>query len=129
MHAIALQSYNGKHNDANGEGNRDGTNDNFSWNCGVEGQTSDRGVMALRQRQQRNCLLALMLSQGTPMIVMGDECMKSHNGNNNWYGHDANWTQLSWDRSSEAEGLQRFTSELIKLRRAHPALGRENFLQ
>jgi len=124
-----LVSYNGKHNDANGEGNRDGTNDNFSWNCGAEGHTGDKGVLALRARQQRNCLLALMLSQGTPMMVMGDECMMTHHGNNNWYGHDVEWTQLVWELSSEAEGLQRFTSELIKLRRSHPALGREAFLK
>ncbi|GFH19984.1 Aamy domain-containing protein [Haematococcus lacustris] len=65
-----LVSYNGKHNEANGEGNRDGTNDNFSWNCGAEGPTSDPGIIALRQRQQRNMLLALMVSQGTPMMVM-----------------------------------------------------------
>lgn len=69
-------AYNGKHNDANGEGNRDGTNDNFSWNCGAEGDTGDAGIRALRQRQMRNAMVILMLSAGTPMMVMG-ECMGS----------------------------------------------------
>ncbi|KAL6757880.1 isoamylase, starch debranching enzyme [Haematococcus lacustris] len=123
-----LVSYNGKHNEANGEGNRDGTNDNFSWNCGAEGPTSDPGIIALRQRQQRNMLLALMVSQGTPMMVMGDECMFTHNGNNNWYGHDQPWTHLPWHLNQQQQDLLRFTSLLVKLRKEHPALGRDSFM-
>ncbi|GFR40449.1 hypothetical protein Agub_g977 [Astrephomene gubernaculifera] len=149
-----LVSYNGKHNEANGEGNRDGSNDNFSWNCGVEGDTSDPGVTALRQRQMRNFLVALMLSQGTPMIVSGDEVAKSHGGNNNWYGHDTPTAHLQWlpleqqqaalqqqqgqlegaapppaaATASPAAALLRFTSQLIAFRKEHPALGRETFM-
>ncbi|GAX83904.1 hypothetical protein CEUSTIGMA_g11328.t1 [Chlamydomonas eustigma] len=127
-----LVSYNGKHNDANGEGNRDGTNDNFSWNCGAEGNTGDAGVMALRGRQMRNYMLALMLSQGTPMIVMGDELAVTHQGNNNWYGHDNGMTQLDWsplkDETSMHAGFHRFMSGIISFRKSHPAVGVENFL-
>ncbi|EFJ47823.1 hypothetical protein VOLCADRAFT_117715 [Volvox carteri f. nagariensis] len=124
-----LVSYNEKRNDANGEGNRDGTNDNFSWNCGYEGPSSDPGVSSLRQRQIRNYLVALMLSQGTPMIVSGDEVGKTHGGNNNWYGHDNAMAHLQWaEGEPQRDALLRFTSELIKFRRAHPALGREHFL-
>ncbi|GIL83908.1 hypothetical protein Vretifemale_12634 [Volvox reticuliferus] len=124
-----MVSYNEKRNGANGEGNRDGTNDNFSWNCGAEGPTTDPGVTALRQRQIRNYLVALMMSQGTPMIVSGDEVGKSHDGNNNWYGHDTAMAHLQWTEGEpQRDALLRFTSELIKFRRSHPALGREHFL-
>ncbi|GIL56414.1 hypothetical protein Vafri_11724 [Volvox africanus] len=124
-----MVSYNEKRNDANGEGNRDGTNDNFSWNCGAEGPTTDPGVTALRQRQIRNYLVALMMSQGTPMIVSGDEVGKSHGGNNNWYGHDTAMAHLQWSEGEpQRDELLRFTSELIKFRRSHSALGREHFL-
>jgi len=126
-----LVSYNAKRNDANGEGNRDGSNDNFSWNCGAEGETGDPGVRALRQRQMRNFLVALMLSQGVPMFVMGDEMGKTHGGNNNWYGHDHKMTALNWaplsQEDSEQSNLFRFTKELIAFRRGHPALGQDNF--
>ena len=129
-----LVAYNGKHNDANGEGNRDGTNDNFSWNCGAEGNTGDGGIVALRFRQMRNFMLALMLSQGTPMIVMGDELSSTHNGNNNWYGHDNKMTRLDWSsisldaETSPQAGFYRFLSGLINFRKAHPALGVDSFL-
>ncbi|KAG2441403.1 hypothetical protein HYH02_009991 [Chlamydomonas schloesseri] len=124
-----MVSYNDKHNDANGEGNRDGTNDNFSWNCGAEGDTGNGGIQALRQRQMRNCMVALMLSQGTPMIVSGDEIIKSHGGNNNWYGHDTPMAHLQWPRGdADKEAMLRFCSELIAFRKSHPALGREHFL-
>lgn len=123
-----LVAYNSKHNDANGENNNDGSNDNFSWNCGVEGETGDAGVMALRYRQMRNYQLALMLAQGTPMIVMGDEVAKSHGGNNNWYGHDNPMSWMQWDEADPAkQALLRFTSELIKFRKSSPLLGREEF--
>lgn len=122
-----LVSYNGKHNDANGEGNRDGTNDNFSWNCGAEGPTSDAGINALRQRQMRNAMVLLMLSAGTPMLVMGDECAVTHNGNNNFYGHDQPWTQMPWNLGDSQAGMLRFTRELLQLRQTHPVLRREDF--
>ncbi|KAG2497653.1 hypothetical protein HYH03_004392 [Edaphochlamys debaryana] len=124
-----MVSYNEKRNGANGEGNRDGTNDNFSWNCGAEGETGDAGIKALRQRQMRNCMVALMLSQGTPMIVSGDEVGKTHGGNNNWYGHDNPMSHLQWNEGDATrDALLRFCSELFAFRRSHPALGREHFL-
>ncbi|KAL3138098.1 Isoamylase 3, chloroplastic [Trebouxia sp. C0009 RCD-2024] len=125
-----LVAYNGKHNEANGEQNRDGSNDNFSWNCGQEGETSDAGVNALRQRQMRNMMLALMVSQGTPMVLMGDEYAQTRDGNNNWYGHDTEMTRFQWD---QLEGVRdtffRFYSEIIKFRKGHPLLGRTDFLR
>jgi len=131
-----LVSYNDKHNELNGEGGRDGTNDNFSWNCGVEGATTDPTVLALRARQMRNMHLALMLSQGTPMILSGDEYAATRDGNNNWYGHDSALTHFKWDQMEAAkkadennDGWFRYYSSLIKFRRACPLLGRENFLE
>ncbi|EFN57533.1 hypothetical protein CHLNCDRAFT_34754 [Chlorella variabilis] len=125
-----MVAYNDKHNDANGEQNRDGTNDNFSWNCGVEGPTDNGAVKALRQRQMRNYHLALMLSQGTPMLLMGDEYGQSRQGNNNYYGHDTPLTHYHWDQLEQAKqnGWFRFYSELIKFRRDNPLLGRAEFL-
>lgn len=128
-----LVSYNDKSNHANGEGDRDGTNDNFSWNCGAEGPTSDAGVVALRGRQMRNLHMALMLSQGTPMLLSGDEYGQSRDGNNNWYGHDGRMTHFRWDEMHDAKedtsnGWWRFYSELIKFRRECPLLGRSEFL-
>ncbi|XP_043720663.1 isoamylase 3, chloroplastic isoform X2 [Telopea speciosissima] len=124
-----LVSYNNKHNEANGEGGNDGCNDNFSWNCGCEGETADNNIKALRSRQMKNFHLALMISQGTPMMLMGDEYGHSRFGNNNSYGHDTainhfQWGQLDTRRSSHF----RFFSEMIKYRRMHPVFGRENFL-
>ncbi|MEW5299319.1 MAG: hypothetical protein WDW36_002345 [Sanguina aurantia] len=124
-----LVSYNMKHNDANGESNRDGSNDNFSWNCGAEGVSSDAGVLALRQRQQRNFMMTLMLALGTPMIVMGDESQSTHQGNNNFYGHDNHLSHMKWDFDEDAKAMYRFTSELIAFRKSHPSLGRDRFLQ
>lgn len=126
-------SYNEKHNDANGEGNRDGTNDNFSWNCGAEGPTSDEGINSIRKRQIRNFHLALMLSQGSPMLLAGDEYCQTRNGNNNWYGHDTEMTHYRWDlleqaKSENSDGWYRFYSGLIKFRRCCPLLGRTEFL-
>ncbi|KAJ4953333.1 hypothetical protein NE237_030165 [Protea cynaroides] len=124
-----LVSYNFKHNEANGEGGNDGSNDNFSWNCGCEGETTDNNIKALRSRQMKNFHVALMISQGTPMMLMGDEYGHTRFGNNNSYGHDTvinhfHWGQLDARRSSHF----RFFSELIKYRRKHPVFGRENFL-
>ena len=123
-----LVSYNGKHNDANGEGGRDGSNDNLSWNCGVEGETNDEGVNGLRVRQMKNFTFALLMSQGTPMMRMGDEYGLSTNGNNNTYGHDNEMTWMNWDKVAQESDLVKFTSELAHFRRQHPALGRSDFL-
>lgn len=125
-----LVSYSRKRNDANGEGGRDGSDDNFSWNCGHEGPTDDGAVLSLRARQARSLMAALFLSQGTPMVASGDEYLASRQGNNNWYGHDS--AALAWFDAGAAErgagGFRRFLSGLAELRRTHPALGRERHL-
>lgn len=126
-----LVSYNEKHNEANGEQGRDGCNDNFSWNCGAEGETTDSGVIALRCKQMRNLHVALMVSQGTPMILCGDEYGASRGGNNNWYGHDTTMTHFHWDEletTAKTDGWFRFYSDLIKFRKACPLLTRGEFL-
>lgn len=118
-------SYNDKHNEANQENNQDGHNDNKSWNCGAEGPTDDPEVLALRARQQRNLLATLMLSQGTPMLLGGDELGRTQAGNNNAYCQD---NEISWYRWEDAdEGLLAFTKKLIALRKAHPGLHRRKF--
>ncbi|MGA9873841.1 MAG: glycogen debranching protein GlgX [Rhodococcus sp. (in: high G+C Gram-positive bacteria)] len=115
-----LNSYDDKHNDANGEDNEDGESDNRSWGCGAEGPTDDPGVLELRARQQRNHLATLLLSAGVPMILGGDEIGRSQQGNNNAYCQD---NELSWfDWSGADTDLQEFTAHLIALRRDHPAL-------
>ncbi|KAK9829065.1 hypothetical protein WJX72_003715 [[Myrmecia] bisecta] len=124
-----LVAYNEKHNGDNGEQNRDGSNDNFSWNCGVEGTTEDPEVNALRQRQMRNLMLALLIAPGMPMVLMGDEYAQTRSGNNNWYGHDTTMTRFEWDKlEDERNSFFRFYSGLIKFRRQHPLLGRPDFL-
>jgi len=122
-----LVSYNGKHNEGNGEGNRDGTDDNLSWNCGVEGPTDDPAVEALRGRQVRNGLAMLMLSQGVPMILMGDESRQSQLGNNNAYCQDSDLTWFDWTHVEQHADLVRFARELIAFRRRHPTLRRERY--
>ncbi len=111
-----LVSFNQKHNDANGEDNRDGSDDNFSWNCGVEGPTDDEQVEALRRRQVKNFLTVLMLAAGTPMLLMGDEVRRSQGGNNNAYSldSDANW--FDWRLVGRHEGLRRFVQRLVSFR-------------
>ena len=129
-----LVSYNEKHNGANGEQNRDGANDNFSWNCGHEGsEGAPRSVENLRARQMRNLHLALMLSQGTPMVMMGDEYGRSTGGNNNTYGIDSPLTWFDWDalqREVEGEGgsFFDFFCNVIEFRRTQPLLRRRYFL-
>jgi isoamylase len=122
-----LVSYNEKHNEANGEGNRDGENHNRSWNCGVEGPTDDPAVLALRARQQRNLLAALFLSQGVPMLLSGDEVGRSQGGNNNAYCQD---NEVSWfDWANTDDELLAFTTELVALRRDHPVFRRRRWFQ
>jgi isoamylase len=123
-----LVSYNGKHNEANGEGNRDGVNDNLSWNCGVEGETGDSAVEALRERQIRNVAVILLMSQGVPMILAGDEARRTQQGNNNAWNQANEVSWLDWDRGAANEPLRRFWRLLIDFRKRHPALRRDTFL-
>jgi isoamylase len=116
-----LVSYNDKHNEANGEGNRDGANDNESWNCGWEGPTDDPGIKALRRRQIKNALAMLLVSQGVPMILMGDEVGHTQLGNNNAYCHDSELVWLNWDEAQKNADLFRFAKNLVGFRHAHPA--------
>jgi isoamylase len=123
-----LVSYNQKHNEANLEGNRDGTDDNRSWNCGVEGPSDDPEVVALRERQQRNFLATLLLSQGVPMLVAGDEIGRTQRGNNNAWCQDNELSWLDWELDDAREELLQFTRRLLVLRREHPIFHRTQFL-
>jgi glycogen operon protein len=122
-----LVSYDHKHNEANGEANRDGADDNHSWNCGVEGETADPAVLALRDRQVRNLLSTLLLSQGVPMIAAGDELGKTQRGNNNAYCHDDELSWLDWDLDDRRRALLGFTRRLVHLRLSQPVLQRRRF--
>jgi isoamylase len=122
-------SYNDKHNEANGEENRDGHSHNLSWNGGVEGPTDDSDVLELRARQQRNFLATLLLSQGVPMLLAGDERGRSQQGNNNAYCQDNAISWLDWAPTAEAQSLMDFTRRLIELRREHPVFRRRDFFQ
>jgi glycogen operon protein len=122
-----LVSYESKHNDANGEGNRDGTDDNRSWNCGVEGETAEPSVLALRQRQMRNVLTTLLLSSGVPMLTAGDEMGRTQGGNNNAYCQDSPVSWMSWDLEPWQEALLSFARRVIALRRTHPVFRRRAF--
>ena len=117
-----LFSYNDKHNEANGEDNRDGANDNNSWNCGWEGPTDDSEVMSLRQRLMKGAMAILLISRGVPMILMGDELGRTQLGNNNTYCHDNALNWLDWSLRETSEELFRFTRGLIGFRKAHPVL-------
>ncbi len=120
-----LVAYNEKHNEANGEDNRDGTDDNRSWNCGAEGPTDDADILALRARQQRNFIVTLMLSQGVPMLLGGDEFGRSQDGNNNAWCQD---NELSWfDWETADRDLQRFAERVIELRQTEPVFRRQDF--
>jgi isoamylase len=121
-----LVSYDEKHNEANGEGNRDGTDDNRSWNCGVEGPADDPDVLALRRRQQRNFLATLLLSQGVPMLLGGDELGRTQHGNNNAWCQDNELSWFDWERADA--DLLAFARRLIDLRRRHPVFRRTDFL-
>ncbi|HEV3408648.1 MAG TPA: alpha-amylase family glycosyl hydrolase, partial [Chthoniobacterales bacterium] len=124
-----LVSYNEKHNEANGENNMDGDNNNHSWNCGAEGPTDDPDILALRGRQRRNMLTTLLLSQGVPMITAGDEWGRTQHGNNNAYCQDNEISWHTWERTEEQEQLLEFTKKLIRLRKEHPVFRRPKFFQ
>ncbi len=123
-----LVSYDDKHNEANGEDNRDGHSDNLSWNCGTEGPTDDPEILALRQRQMRNLLATLLLSQGTPMLLAGDEFARTQGGNNNAYCQDNEIGWVDWEIDAPGADLQAFTRRLIAVRQSHPLLRRSRFL-
>ena len=121
-------TYNDKHNEANGEENRDGSSDNRSWNCGVEGPTDDPAVNTLRSRQIRNLLGTLLLSQGTPMLLAGDEFGRTQRGNNNAYCHDDEISWFDWNFDDKGRSLVEFVRKLCALRRKYPILRRNRFL-
>jgi len=122
-----LVSYNQKHNEANGEENRDGIDNNISWNCGAEGPTGDPQILALRQRQLKNFLAILLLSQGVPMLLMGDEVQRSQQGNNNAYCQNSPLSWFDWSQTEQNAGLLRFCQGMIAFRRNHPNLRRGQF--
>jgi len=124
-----LVSYNDKHNEKNGEDNRDGHNDNRSWNWGVEGATADPAVLALRMRHKRNLLASLMLSQGVPMILGGDELSRTQQGNNNAYCQDNELSWLDWALDDRREEFLEFVARLITLRRRHPVFCRRRYVR
>ncbi len=124
-----LVSYNDKHNEANGEDNRDGSNDNLSWNCGAEGPTEDPAIGKLRERQKRNFLATLVLSQGVPMLLAGDELGHTQQGNNNGYCQDSEISWINWEQTPERRQLHDFVRQLIRLRRDQAVLRRRRFFQ
>ncbi len=124
-----LVSYDKKHNEANGDDNTDGSNDNDSWNMGVEGPTEDPAINEMRERQTRNFLATLILSQGVPMLCGGDEFARSQMGNNNCYCQDDELTWYDWNLDAPRQRLMEFTAKLIQLRRSHPNLHRRKFFQ
>ncbi|MGC4031526.1 MAG: glycogen debranching protein GlgX [Tepidisphaeraceae bacterium] len=122
-------SYNGKHNDANGEGGRDGANDNESWNCGTEGPTDDPGINALRERQKRNLMASMLFSQGVAMIYGGDELSHTKGGNNNTYCQDNDITWLKWDLDERRQAFLDFVRKCTTVLNEQPTLQRRNFFQ
>jgi glycogen operon protein len=122
-----LVSYNEKHNEANGENNNDGESHNRSWNCGVEGETDDLEIVALREQQKRNFLTTLLLSQGVPMLLHGDELGRTQRGNNNVYAQDNELSWVDWDRAREFEVLTDFTAKLVQIRKEHTVFRRRRF--
>jgi glycogen operon protein len=124
-----LVSYNEKHNEANGEDNRDGSDHNLSWNCGVEGPTADPAIKTLRARQKRNFLATLLLSQGVPMLLAGDEMGRTQQGNNNAYCHDSELTWINWNLAPEDRELIELVRRLIQIQQRHPVFRRRSFFQ
>jgi isoamylase len=123
-----LVAFNERHNEANGEGNRDGAANNRSWNCGAEGPTDDPAILELRARQRRNLLGTLLLAQGTPMMLAGDEFGRTQKGNNNAYCQDSDISWVDWNIGEDGQAQIRFTQKLIALRREYPILRRNRFL-
>lgn len=123
-----LVSYNEKHNWANGEGNRDGANDNYSWNCGAEGLTDDPEIIELRRRQMKNAIAILMVSHGIPMILQGDEVAHTKFGNNNTYCHDNELNWFNWHNLSDNRDMHRFFKHCIAFRKSHPILRGKSYL-
>lgn len=121
-------SYNDKHNEANGEDNKDGSSSNRSWNCGAEGPTDNKDILALRERQKRNMLAMLLLSQGTPMLLAGDEFGRTQQGNNNAYCQDSDISWVNWQHDDAGRDLLKFTQHLLALRQKYPTLRRSRFL-
>ena len=124
---LDLVSYNAKHNAANGEGNRDGSDCNFSWNSGAEGTTADPSILALRARQARNLMATLLLAQGVPMILGGDEVLRTQGGNNNAWCQDNATSWFDWTLIGRNAGFLRFTRQMIALRKRHHILRRRTF--
>ncbi|MFZ1536426.1 MAG: glycogen debranching protein GlgX [Chromatiaceae bacterium] len=124
-----LVSYNDKHNEANGEENRDGTDNNLAWNCGVEGPSDDPAIIELRARQKRNLLATLLFSLGVPMLVAGDEMGRTQQGNNNAYCQDSAISWIDWHLSPEDRNLMAFVGRIVRLRQEHPLFRRRNFFQ
>jgi glycogen operon protein len=124
-----LVSYNQKHNEANGEENRDGLNENFSWNCGAEGPTDSPIILSLRRRQAKNFMVSLLLAQGVPMLLAGDEFLRTQNGNNNAWCQDNEVSWVDWELADKNADFLRFVRELIVLRKRHPALRRRQFFR
>jgi glycogen operon protein len=124
-----LVRYNGKHNEANGEDNKDGTNDNNSWNCGAEGPTDDAAIKALRGRQKRNLIATLLLSQGVPMLLGGDELSRTQKGNNNAYCQDNEVSWLDWELDDERRQFLDFVKKVVRLYSQQPVLQRRRFFQ
>src|SRR5205807_138596 len=122
-----LVSYNDKHNEANKEDNKDGANDNNSWNCGAEGSSDDANIIALRGRQKRNLIATLLLSQGVPMLYAGDELAHTQNGNNNAYCQDNDLTWLNWDLSDPQKEFLEFVRKLTKIWKEQPVFQRRKF--
>ncbi len=124
-----LVTYNQKHNEANGNENKDGVDDNLSWNCGVEGETDDSSIVGLREQQKRNLLATLLLSQGVPMLCGGDEMGRTQNGNNNAYCQDNETSWYNWESNELPQRLLEFTRQLIQFRKYHPNVHRRKFFQ
>ncbi len=122
-----LFSYDEKHNEANGEGNRDGISENFSWNCGVEGATADPAINALRRRLMKNAITILLLSRGVPMLLAGDEIRRTQRGNNNAYNQDNAISWFDWTMTEANRDMLRYVQRLIAFRKAHPTLSRRSF--
>jgi glycogen operon protein len=124
-----LVSYNEKHNEANGENNQDGCNNNDSWNCGAEGATDDPAIQALRRRQMKNLLATLLLSQGVPMISGGDEFGRSQGGNNNAYCQDNEISWFNWNFTPDQKELLDFAAKVVQFRKDHPNFRRHKFVR